>query len=467
MNNHASAIAGRLPFAFLLISLSGCNWVDSTGVQGATVTATLRNGQALSITENVALTAPLAGEGAQLTGWRWELDGNDALGQCDAVNGFDKQLALPTLNEACSNQNACTFAIDETSSANNPTRFTLQMPSLRAPVALSYRLIAEREDGAIVERQQLFCGVSVNEAPEADDDSYLAIPGDVLVVSGSSNNSLLANDRDDDDVRNSGLTVTGIVTQPAFASQFSFEPDGGFLYEPRSDIALDDNGTAEDRFVYQLSDGVHQVTATAFLRIASDNDAPVRLQAVPDARLEAASETETTLPEAQLIDLSVYFNDPDGDTLNFSVSPEQLPASGNITVNAAGLLRAEPTLIDIGRYRIELLVSDGLEAISDVFLLDVVETQSNRDNNAPLALDISNRIVRDQFEYDISRFFTDADGDILTFTAEGLPEDVEIDASGVISGEASRSNTGRWLIRVHASDGNGGTASDAFQLNIR
>ncbi len=467
MYNSASAITGRLPLVLLVISLSGCDWVDSTGVQGATVTVSLRNGEAVAINEKVALTAPLVGEGSELTNWTWELDGADTLGRCNVFSGFDEQLSVTSLSDACTDGNACTFAIDETGSEGNATSFTLQMPELRAPVALNYRLLATREDGATVERQQLICGLSINEAPEANDDSYLAMPGEVLIVAGDSNNSLLANDSDDDDVRNSALTINGIVTQPAHAAQFSVDPDGGFLYEPRSDLPLNDNGFTEDRFVYSLTDGVHQVTAIAVLRIASDNEAPNQLQAIPDLSLTATGGIETTSPDAQLIDLSTYFTDPDGDTLTFFVSAQQLPASGNVTVSAEGLLRAEPTLVDIGRYRVELVVSDGLESISDVFLLSIAEPDANRDNNAPDAEDINNRIVRDQFEYDVSRFFSDPDGDTLEFSAEGLPDDVEIDSDGVISGQAGRSNRGRWLIRVHADDGKGGTSNDAFLLDIR
>ncbi|MGQ7843153.1 Ig-like domain-containing protein [Granulosicoccus sp. 3-233] len=467
MNHYASAITGRLPLVLLLFSLAGCDWVDSTGVQGATVTASLRNGEALPLTENVPLTAPLAGEGAELTGWRWEIDGTDVQGRCNAFNGFDEQLAVDSLNDACSDRNNCSFAIDETSSEDSATSFTLQLPSLRAPVALSYRLLANRSDGTVLERQQLFCGLSINEAPSADDDNYLAIPGEVLVVAADAGNSLLANDKDDDDVRNSALTVSGIITQPAHAAQFSFDPDGGFLYEPRSDIPLDARGFAEDRFVYSVTDGLHQVTGTAVLRVAADNEAPVRLQAVPDTSLTVTAGIETSSPEAQLLDLSIYFSDPDGDTLTFFIPAEQLPASGNITLSPAGLLRAEPNLTDIGRYRIELLVSDGLESISDAFLLSVVEPDADPDNTAPRVSDISNRIVRKKFKYDIRRFFSDPDGDTLEFSAEGLPDDVEISTKGVISGESGRSNQGRWLVRVNASDGKGGTVSDAFQLDIR
>lgn len=465
MPDYASAITGRLPLVLLLIGLSGCDWVDSTGVQGSTVAVSLRDGEAVAMTEGLALTAPLAGEDAGLTGWNWEAEQTDVRERCSSFSGFDPQLAVTSLDEACSADSACHFAIDETGSDTAATSFTLQMPALRAPLALSYRLRASREDGTAAERQQLICGLSVNEAPSALDDSYLATPGELLIVDAG--NGLLANDSDDDDIRNVPLAVSAIVTQPIHATQFSVDPDGGFLYEPQADITLNDSGLAEDHFVYLLSDGVHEVRATAIIHIARHNDAPEQLQAIPDVLLTAHASIETTTPDTQLVDLSLYFSDPDGNVLTYSVAQDQLPASGNITVNSAGQLRAAPTLVDIGRYRPELLVSDGLESISTVFLLTVAEPDAIEDNRAPVARDISNRIVRDQFEYDTSGFFSDPDGDELTFSAEGLPDGVEIDTDGVIRGEASSSNEGRWLVRVHANDGKGGTTSDAFQLNIR
>lgn len=467
MHNYASAITGRLPLVLLLTSLSGCNWVDSTGVQGPTVAVSLRNAEAVTLVEGVALTASLTGEGAELTGWTWEPDDFDAQNHCAAFSDFDAQLSFTSLDDACSDQGNCTFAIDETSSESNATAFTLQMPPLRAPVALSYRLSVNREDGATVERQQLICGLSVNEAPSAVDDQYLAIPGEVLIVEAGSSNSLLANDSDDDDVRNSQLTVSSILTQPVHAIQFSFDADGGFLYQPSADIALDSNGFIEDKIEYTVSDGVHQSRATAIIRIAQDNDAPQQLQSIPDIFLTATTGIDIASPEIQLVDMSRYFSDPDGDNLTFSIADDELPVSGSITISSAGLLQADPTLSDIGRYQPEIVVSDGLESISDTFLLTITVINANRDNSDPVAQDISNRIVSDQFEYDVSRFFSDPDDDVLEFSAEGLPEDVEIDSDGLITGQATRNNQGRWLVRVHASDGYGGTVSDAFALNIR
>lgn len=467
MPNFASAITVSLPTALLLMSLSGCNWVDSTGVQGATVAFSLRNAEPVAISEGVALTAALNGEGAQLKNWSWQIDGADVRNRCAAFDGFDETLAAMSLPEACSDTSACMVAIDETSSDTDATRFTLQMPSLRAPVALSYRLQATRDDGALVERQQLLCGLAINEAPEALDDSYLLRPGEALTVMSGSSNSLLANDSDDDDVRNTALTVDSIISQPAHAAQFSVDSLGGFLYEPVGNLPVGANGYAEDSFVYSLTDGIHQVTATANLRIVDDNQAPVQLQAVPDIQLTAVAATEAVQPIAQLLDLSVYFSDPDGDSLTYSVSSELLPVSGNITLSSDGQLRAEPELIDIGLYRLDIVVSDGIESISDVFLLSVAEPGGSLSNKEPTALDISNRIVRNQFRYDVSRFFSDPDGDELVFSAQGLPDDVEIDFDGVISGQASDDNRGSWLVRVYADDNRGGTVSDAFRLDIR
>lgn len=467
MPDFASTFKGTLPTVLLILTLSGCNWVDSTGRQGATVDVSLRNAEPVALSESVAVSAPLVGEGADLKNWSWQVDDSDLRSQCAVFDGFDESLSSASLVDACSDPSACQFAIDETSSDSDATRFTLQLPSLRAPVALNYRLQAIRDDGALVERQQLICGLAINEAPEAADDDYLVRPGTVLVVDAGSEISLLANDSDDNDIRNAALRINSIITQPSHAAQFSFDDRGGFLYEPDATKTVDAGDSIEDSFVYSLTDGLHAVRATATVRIVASNVDPIQRQAVPDLQVTAVAGIEAVNQEAQVFDLSTYFSDPDGDSLYYTLSSERLPASGTISISTNGQLRAEPTLLDIGRYQLEIVVSDGIASITDDFLLTVLEPWPSEDNSDPVAQDISNRIVSNTFQYDVSRFFSDPDDDELTFTALGLPDSVEIDTDGIISGQAGSNNRGSWLIRVSANDNRGGIVSDAFRLDIR
>ena len=460
--------------ATVLITGNGCDWVDSTGVQGSEGTAiddtaprSLRNAEAFPIIEQSPMTAPLEGEGAQLRNWTWTLQGTDELNRCDAVNGFNNQYAAQSLSDACGNSGECNVAIDE-SSDENSTRFTIQLPPLRAPVALDYLLTSIRDDGAQIQRQQILCAISVNEAPLVKNVHYISITEQPLIVNGSDGNSLLAEVEDDVDAQNQPLRILQApVTPPRYAIQFTLDGDGGFIYQANSDALINESGTLQDSFVYAVTDGLHTVEGTATIEIVASNREPRQLRSVPDFEFIANNNTSTA--QVNRVDLSDYFIDPDGDPLTFTIDAQQLPASGNVSVSSNGELRISATLADIGSWPVDVFVSDGIGQISDRFTLTIDSEPAPIDtpNESPTATDIPNTIVQDNFSYDVSRYFEDPDGDKLLFSASGLPDGVSISNSGLISGVSDDNNEGRWFISVTASDSLGGSVTDSFRLIIR
>src|SRR5690606_20403134 len=65
-----------------------------------------------------------------------------------------------------------------------------------------------------------------------------------------------------------------------------------------------------------------------------------------------------------------------------------------------------------------------------------------------------------------SPFFSDPDGDALSFTASGLPEGLSIDgAAGIVAGTPPSAAAGAHTIRITASDG-GASASDEYRLDV-
>ncbi len=474
MHEKIDTSVSRLVCVFLLLAASGCSWVDSTGAQspavGSSVTAasTFRNAEPVAILEETSFTGALEGEGAELTNWNWILEDTDVNAQCNSINGFDTNLSANELSSACSNANECTVAIDE-SSGDGATRFTLQMPTLSAPVALSYQLSTTREDGTLLTRQQLVCGLSMNEAPLANDDEYLSPANELRIVNAQDADSLLRNDQDDNDVRNQPLRVlTTPVTSPLYAQQFALDSEGGFIYQPIENLPESDTGFVEDSFVYAVTDGLHTVNATALIRIIDGNRGPEIFLQLPDVTIQASSPGNTVAPEQ--INLSQHFFDPDVDALSFAISPNALPADSQIATIQNQLLSLQASEDEVGEWLIEIVATDGLEFSSDTFTLTVLsglEDVDDKDNREPSVTDIRNRIVRNTFSYDVSGFFTDADDDVLSFTAAGLPRNIVISESGVITGTSSNSNQGTWFIQVTADDNRGGSVTDGFLLVIR
>lgn len=466
MNNQLSKPLKIAVCTTAISLLSACGWVDSTGTQVSdfTGTAGLRNAQALVVNEETTVQASLIGEGATLKNWNWTLNDADARLSCTGHNGFDIDVAQTSLSDACSNSSNCAVDIRETDGATS-TQFTIEMPTLKAPVALSYSLMATRDDGAVVRREQVLCGISINEAPVAENDSYTVRINSTKVVNGGDTDNLLNNDSDDNDIRNSQLSViTTPVTHPIYASQFQLNSDGGFTYEVSPNAPLNGNGFVDDSFVYAITDGIHTVQAQANIKIIDTNEPPTQILQLPDIALTSDNGVDNS--HKRTLNLAQYFFDQDGDELSFS-SEELLP-DASVALTSAGILNSEASSKDVSQQRIKVSVTDGKETIEAGFVLTIRVPDLLKDvqsNSIPTVTDIKNRIFTGEFTYDVSPFFSDKDAqDLLTYTAINLPAGLQIRADGVIEGQVNASNQGRWFIRVTADDGYGGTVDDGFLL---
>jgi hypothetical protein len=95
--------------------------------------------------------------------------------------------------------------------------------------------------------------------------------GVITMLSGSGACSLDANDRD---VDGDELTYQ-LVSGPAHASTFVFDPDGSYQYRPVSDYSTNEGNWDSDAFSYRVSDGTTwSAPATMRFWIAQINDAP-------------------------------------------------------------------------------------------------------------------------------------------------------------------------------------------------
>ena len=453
----------------VFITLSGCSWVDSTGTQDASATAVvdsalavLNPGDAFSVDENTQRTLVFNGPNNRLSDWSWDLlEGQGNTDQCVSFNGFDQSIASNSLSQSCADGNNCGISVDEVV-LDGVTRFNVTTPHMRSPAALAIRFTAQTDTGVFVEQRQTLCAIAINNAPRPADDPISVISGMALLIDGDDVRNLLHNDEDDVDVRNQPLRVDPTpVRAPRFASRFQLYSNGGFLYEPVANAPISTNGSVSDSFTYSVTDGNETRTATASIRISEINTAPVMNEMVPDIEIDI----KDIGPFPELAYLQSYFSDAENNSLNFSVIDDSLPESGNIYLTDDGVLEGFPTDEDSGLYWVNFSVSDSLESIDASFFLNVVN--STKRNRAPSVTDISNKTVQNDFSYDVSVFFSDADDDYLYFTAIDLPAGLEITPDGVIKGTATNANRGRWLIRVTADDGNGGATDDGFRLRIR
>lgn len=463
-------------------SLQGCGWVDSTGNQAAenpsdggisvpvsefeSSIKLLRDGQATALLENTTSRTQLEGVGRSTRGWNWELVDEGDHQACNDVGGFDSIYAADSLEDACTVQSECDLNIGQAEDTETP-EFNFTLPRLSSAVALTYSVSSEQDDGTLSTRSQVICALAVNEAPNAGNDAFRALAGVQRTVQAQDANNLLDNDVDDEDVRNQPLRIdTRVVIAPRYAENFSLQSNGGFTYKAASDTPLDSNGERTDSFVYSVSDGLHAVNATVTLSIVASNINPLPIGTLPDALITQSSIDAGTVYE---IDTSDYFIDLDNDPLYYSIDTDELPQGLSISIDEGGLLAididANEPVPSSGEWQITVLATDGLASASTDFQLELsgITAQGNR---PPTVSDISNRFVQNTFQYDVSVFFDDPDGDELSFTSENLPPNVTLSASGVLSGRSSNRNFGAWIIVIKATDEFGESVSDGFRLVI-
>jgi len=452
-----------------LLALSACGWVDSTGNQSEALPAfidsslvILDEGDSFRLNENTQRTVAFSSSDSALTNWSWKLlEGQANIRSCERYSDFELTHASNSLRQSCAVSGSCEIQLEE-QVIDNVTRFNFTTPQMRAPAALEFQFTARNRIGKKVERRQLLCAIPINDAPDAVDDLLTLTRGSSLSVSGDDSQSLLANDNDDEDIRNLDLIVnTTAVQEPLYAENFELFSDGGFIYEPKFNAPVSKNGSISDRFIYSVSDGSNSNTATVSIKITALNTAPVLTNDLPEINATITGGDN----DINLFNFRYYFYDAEFDSLNFEALESSLPESGNIYLTNKGLLKGNPTTIDSGRYFVTLTASDSIAAVDAGFYLNIV--RSNGSNTPPYASDIENKTVRNQFDYDVSGFFEDADNDHLTFTLTEAPEGVEISPDGVIYGTSTAYNSGLWFLRVIANDGNGGTNSDGFRLRIR
>ena len=454
--------------------LSACDWVDSAGNQGVDPPSEelfddVLAGDAIALDENSAtrLTLAYTSSPGLTPTFTWSpepVEQGDLL-NCASVSNYNPEFAADGLEAACTSEEDCSFDIvmQEAEEDDEAASFDLIVPQLQASVGLQYELTIDDGAGRITTREQTFCLLSINEAPDAQDDTFVVTEGAVLTTTPDTIN-LLSNDSDDVDVTNEPLQVLEeLLTDPMHAEVFELAADGSFTYQTSLTNLEEDQ---LDSFEYQITDGLFVSSAKVSIRVVASNQAPQQLDTIP---LQAATEG---VPFS--LDLAPNFEDPEGGDISFSLSPETPFVEGTgFRLSTQGVLSGTPTAADVGSYALEVIVSDGGQSTTVPVAIEVDAAPAPVPNSSPEYTPqsvLSQSVVINQAITPVRPVFTDEDEDTLTYTMAGsriLPVGVRLNANtGVVSG------TPRVLgifngLRVRATDPSGDSAlSEAFSITV-
>ncbi|MEE9398483.1 MAG: putative Ig domain-containing protein [Methylococcales bacterium] len=152
--------------------------------------------------------------------------------------------------------------------------------------------------------------------------------------------------------------------------------------------------------------------------------------------------------EGDSIQLTIQASDADEDSLTYSASG--LPTGLSINSNS-GLISGVLASGSVGTYNVSVSVSDGQASDGATISWIVTAVASNQPPEVMSVVDQSNQ-EGDTPNLGIDA--TDPDGDVLSYSASGLPGGLSIDgSSGLISGTLSNSSAGTHSVTVTVSDG--------------
>ncbi|MFP4121740.1 MAG: putative Ig domain-containing protein, partial [Coleofasciculus sp.] len=304
--------------------------------------------------------------------------------------------------------------------------------------------------------------LDITPAPVVNNDPTLVSPiADQTVEAEDSFSLDITNnftDADGDNLTYSATLADGndIPSWLTFDSQtgtFSGKPDTGDETQLNILVTASDGqgGTQTDGFELDITPAP-----------VVNND-PTLVSPIADQTVEAE--------DSFSLDITNNFTDADGDNLTYSATL----ADGNalpswLTFDSqTGTFSGTPDSGDETSLNILVTASDGQGGTqTDGFELDI--TPAPVVNNDPtLVSPIADQTAKTKQVYslDISDYFTDPDGDSLTFSATGLPKGLNLNPeTGVISGTPRNKGIGTNSITLTANDGNGGEISDVFDLTI-
>jgi CshA-type fibril repeat protein len=274
---------------------------------------------------------------------------------------------------------------------------------------------------------------------------------------------------------NGQISTDGAAASVTTAGNF-VDPDGDALTYSATglppgltiDAATGVIGGTIDRSASQTNGGTYNVVVTATDPGGASAVSPFTWTVTNPAPTAIDDSISTPEDTPVTIDVLVNDRDPDGDPLRVTAVTA---GNGNAVINADGTITYTPNANFNGTDTISYTITDEQGGISSATVtVTVAAVQDAPTVVAPLA---SRTGIDAQTGVNVSTAasFADADGDVLTYSAAGLPAGLTIDAAtGVISGTIDRAASqvagGVYTVQVTASDPGGRAVTTSFTWTV-
>ncbi|NUQ80667.1 MAG: tandem-95 repeat protein [Bacteroidetes bacterium] len=212
--------------------------------------------------------------------------------------------------------------------------------------------------------------------------------------------------------------------------------------------------------VYASDPSFETATDTFVVTIDPVNDPPFLQNPIGDKTIAEDSGTQMLLT-----DVSLFFDDSDSPNLTYEASSLK---EGLIVELQSGGLKVTPALNINGVFQVELVASDDQYSVSDTFLVTVlpVNDQPGLVGHIP-----DGEVTEDQSTTqlaDITSYFTDVDGDPLSYSAlsQATARLIASVTDGKLSVTPLSNQTGPVSVIVRATDPSGSFVTDTLIVTI-
>ncbi|MHB0875229.1 MAG: Ig-like domain-containing protein [Anaerolineae bacterium] len=440
--------------------------------------------QSVTVTEDVAETITLAGTDADSDPLTYSVVANPSHGTLSGTaptltytpaadyNGADSftfkvndglvDSATATVSITVTAVNDAPLAVDDSSATDEDTPVTVAAPGLLAndndvdSASLAASKVSDPAHGSVtVNADGSFTYTPAADWNGSDSFTYKANDGSadssvatVSITVNSVNDAPVATARiltmNEDGAKDITLTGTDVDGDTLTAFTVVSGPGEGTLSGAAPDIeytpAANFNGT--DSFTFTVSDGtLTSAPATVSITVDPVNDAPV----ADGDSYSTNEDTTLTVPAAGVL---ADDGDVDGDSLTAVLVTGV--TDGTLALNADGSFVYTPDANYNGTDSFTYKANDGtLDSNTAMVSITVAAV-----NDAPAAVSIfdQNDAEGDAVSLQVSASDVDA-GDVLTFSATGLPGGLSIDAAtGRISGTIGYDAAGDHAVLVTVSD---------------
>jgi len=269
----------------------------------------------------------------------------------------------------------------------------------------------------------------LNDAPNANAQALFTNEDTALAVTLSGQ-----------DIDGDALSFS-ITTAPANGVITGTVPN--ISYQPNPDF----NGS--DQIEYTVSDALStSVPALVEINVAAVNDLP-GISSLPI----------TSTQEGQPYSYQVVANDADGDALSFA-----LLGPAGMTIDGNGLVTWTPFQDGVGTQAVVITVTDANGGVGNQAYQLIVAAAPNR-QPAIIGMPLTRALVGQLYNYSLTA--RDADGDVLNFVGIELPGGMNLDSvTGELSWTPGQGDIGTHLVSLMVDDGEGGTATQNFTLQV-